>query len=535
MAVYNPPSANLPEFDTAVFEPSDVALTYSLAKKYFLTYPVAQGSETLQKVGQVIGLNNIQFGDLQTFDANTTGQNNVAIGQNILRLATTQNNTICIGVGSMTGAMTGTQNVVVGNGCWTNNTVGSSTVLVGHEAGGISTNLTTATYIGKRAGYRTLSSQYCTCIGADSGPSVGTNYGYLTCIGGNSGNITNDPVGSNRVLIGSAAGNEDTYICGTGNLKTRVSTGTIAIYDTLTSGTLNIATGMAGSSTLNIGTNITGASTNINIGTSLDTGSTMRISKNTNTNNGVYMNGFRIYKQASTICSIAPETAGDNMMLRCNGTSGNFRILDDSNTANNIIIGPNGGTYTGTIEIARSSSTGNVAIHNGNASGNGRVVINRNIVLPTSTTFATPAAGELGYSTTRTATLTSTTTFTGTTTAINSTIGEIASMTFPSVGVFNVYVRVRWTRTGSNNAIAGRLGLSTANNTITDQAGSVGNYYWTGSLWNTTPAAMDYMGVFTQVVTNSSTTYYLTGQFCFSTGTDTLVADDVSFFVTRIA
>ena len=46
MAVYTPPTENIPIFDPSVFPSSDgTALTIASGRKYFLTYPVAQGSE----------------------------------------------------------------------------------------------------------------------------------------------------------------------------------------------------------------------------------------------------------------------------------------------------------------------------------------------------------------------------------------------------------------------------------------------------------------------------------------------------------
>jgi len=49
MATYPPPTEQLPIFDSTVFSsPTDDALTYDSAKRYFLTFPNAQGTETLQ-------------------------------------------------------------------------------------------------------------------------------------------------------------------------------------------------------------------------------------------------------------------------------------------------------------------------------------------------------------------------------------------------------------------------------------------------------------------------------------------------------
>ncbi len=51
MASYPPPTENLPIFDDIVFQDlGDEPLTYNDAKKYFLTFPNAQGDENLQGV-----------------------------------------------------------------------------------------------------------------------------------------------------------------------------------------------------------------------------------------------------------------------------------------------------------------------------------------------------------------------------------------------------------------------------------------------------------------------------------------------------
>jgi hypothetical protein len=47
MASYLPPTENLPIFDNQVFNQNEIALTYSEARKYFVTFPSAQGSSTI--------------------------------------------------------------------------------------------------------------------------------------------------------------------------------------------------------------------------------------------------------------------------------------------------------------------------------------------------------------------------------------------------------------------------------------------------------------------------------------------------------
>lgn len=67
MAIYSPPTEQLPIFDSSVFKNDDLALTIGNAKKMFLRYPNAQGTENLQS---------INVGGLATF---TTPSNGTAI------------------------------------------------------------------------------------------------------------------------------------------------------------------------------------------------------------------------------------------------------------------------------------------------------------------------------------------------------------------------------------------------------------------------------------------------------------------------
>ena len=48
MAEYLPPTEDVAIFDTLNFNDGDTPLTYNKAVKYFLRYPIAQGTETLQ-------------------------------------------------------------------------------------------------------------------------------------------------------------------------------------------------------------------------------------------------------------------------------------------------------------------------------------------------------------------------------------------------------------------------------------------------------------------------------------------------------
>ncbi len=79
MAQNLPPSENLPIFDDSVFQTNNTPLTYSQAIKKFLTYPNAQGTETLQAVnvnGTATFLNNNIFKNgTSTFQENVIIEN----------------------------------------------------------------------------------------------------------------------------------------------------------------------------------------------------------------------------------------------------------------------------------------------------------------------------------------------------------------------------------------------------------------------------------------------------------------------------
>jgi hypothetical protein len=69
MAEYLPPTENVAIFDTLNFNAGDEALTYNKAVKYFLKYPIAQGTETLQAInvnGIASFLNDVNIGSSTT-------------------------------------------------------------------------------------------------------------------------------------------------------------------------------------------------------------------------------------------------------------------------------------------------------------------------------------------------------------------------------------------------------------------------------------------------------------------------------------
>lgn len=469
MSAYNPPTVNLPEFDTLVFEPSDTPLTYSLAKKYFLTYPTAQGSETLQKVGQAIGNNNIQFGDLTSFTS-TGGANNIAIGNATLPILSS-----------------GYQNVAIGSGALSIATTGFDNTAVGYYA--LGDDLTTyngVTAIGSLAGRHSLGSN-STYLGHQSGQLSADNnvYNNLTCIGTLSGREAG-VCASNRIILGSSTGAEDVLLAGNGSVRTRVLTSsTINLWNEPTSGnTINMFSGLSSTSTVNMGLNMT-------------SGSTINIGPNASSFNGVVAAGITLRKTTATDFVIRSGVAGQ-------------------------------------LGIGDTHTTGNIAIGN-STSGTGRIVMNRNIVLPTSTSFATPAAGELGYKTSIALT-TSTNSSTGQATlpANNANITQWSTaFTFPAIGVWLCNAFVTFTRAGSTGGVSIRVGISTSTTTAPDEFSKIDMY--TGATQTKALSPQTWTTVIN--VTSTSTNYYITGNTGLATTTDTVTMDTTgsTVWITRIA
>ena len=87
MASYNPPTENVPIFDTTLFDDPNDFLTPTAGDKRYLKYPVAQGKETLQE---------ILVGGIATFNNNTTLNANTVFNGAV----DFYNNTITINNGS---------------------------------------------------------------------------------------------------------------------------------------------------------------------------------------------------------------------------------------------------------------------------------------------------------------------------------------------------------------------------------------------------------------------------------------------------
>lgn len=194
MSSYNPPIENVPEFDTLLFTDENKALTKNEADKFYLKFPNAQGTENLQKVGQTITGNNIQYGDSSTYSVLTTGTENSVFG----KLAGSQ-------------ITTGIQNTAVGFGSADALTTGNNNTFIGHQAGHLTTSGIRNTAVGNFAGQNANNSTDTIAIGHHSQRLTASSG--AVAVGSNSGEVSQ---GIDAIAIGNSAGNSaqgDNGIC----------------------------------------------------------------------------------------------------------------------------------------------------------------------------------------------------------------------------------------------------------------------------------------------------------------------------------
>tara|TARA_R110000868_G_scaffold106760_1_gene292538 strand:- start:24 stop:1181 length:1158 start_codon:yes stop_codon:yes gene_type:complete len=199
MATYLPPLEDLGIFDSAIFSTDSTYLTIGTARKLFLSYPYAQGTQnftditvagtsTVKKIIQnIIGSsgtstdNNVQLGDPTTYAALTTGANNVATGYGTLKAVTTGSGNVIIGHDAGTALTTGSFNVAIGRNALNVQTTLSNTIAIGQQAGsGAATTGTSSVAIGHLAASTQLNSN-CIVLNA-TGVSVNSTVGSSTYI-----------------------------------------------------------------------------------------------------------------------------------------------------------------------------------------------------------------------------------------------------------------------------------------------------------------------------------------------------------------
>ena len=176
MATYLPPLEDLGIFDSAIFSTDSTYLTIGTARKLFLAYPYAQGTQnftditvagtsTVKKIIQnIIGSagtstdNNVQFGDSASYTALTTGTNNIAIGYGTFDALTTGIGNVAIGSEACGKLTTAQKTVAIGRDVLKDATTVSGAICIGYRAGyNTTTTGTDSIAIGNSAGFTTLS------------------------------------------------------------------------------------------------------------------------------------------------------------------------------------------------------------------------------------------------------------------------------------------------------------------------------------------------------------------------------------------
>lgn len=489
MATYEPPTADLPEFDTLVFTSLEENLTIAEADTRYLRFPLAQGDETIPNltVGGVSTLGTATFTNNNPeyrieypvdngridFFANTGGgvltrgckidatgvhtnskYDTIDETAGILNIGTLSGRTGAINIGTGTTA-TGAINIGTGN------TTGSAqTIQLGRAGTGSNVNIGFWNYNGS------------------NGQLVYQGGGQI----GSTGNLNIFPNATSALTMGVG-----------------MTAGSVSILPadaTSSTTTLNIASGSAYTGAINIGNGAT--SKNITIGsgaggTTLIRGGTMTISSNATAINTLF----------------ATSTSGSLTIFPSDATA--------SSTSLNI---GTGSAYTGTINIG--TGTGNTSSVNigrsnmitvdGDSGGTPTIFFNRPIT--PSYTPSSIASTTLGYTDFPTASAFGT---------LSSTVSNIAQFSI-GAGVWDVKARVRITSIASVAGNFFRMGF-------TSNASSLGTLYGD---WNQDGIS----GVVNILLSgtfavNSTTTIYVRGS-C-SAGGGGGACDTCDVIATRIA
>lgn len=532
----------------------------------------AVGDSCLQRnnVGQVCGFgvqagNNAQNSQGSNFFGFQAGfnQTNVALadsnnifGHTALYSNQTGGRNSAFGYRALYNTLNSSENVGIGSLALEDNLTGSQNTSIGYTSGRHSTLGSNGTYLGHNTGQ----------LSSDS-----TTYNYLTCIGSTSGREAG-VCSSNRMIFGSTNGNEDYLYAGSGDFLHRDSTKTLNLF-TSQSGSINIglptstngvyignfrsyrsgsdyvfqntsgATQFQGqpTGTLQIGTNQTfgnitiGAQSstnggsltissangpitiggtnlttqNINIGTSLTSGTSVNIGPNNNSSfAGVNCSGIILRKVSAT-----------DFAIRSTQITGEFRIGDTQTT--------------GDIDIGTGQTTGSVVLGSSTA-GTGSIVCNRNISLPPTSSYSTPVFGQLGFNTNISITAT-----TNVSTGQSSLPNNATNITqfsnafqFPNTGTYLCNVQAVMNRTGTTGGVSCRIGVSLATTSVLDQNSTI--QFYTG---NTAGAAQILPLTFSCVlnITSTGTNYYIVGNTGLATSTDQVSLTSCNFYITRIA
>jgi hypothetical protein len=175
---------------------------------------------------------------------------------------------------------------------------------------------------------------------------------------------------------------------------------------------------------------------------------------------------------------------------------------------------------TGINQIGGQMTSGNIQLHNG-TSGTGRIKMNRNIVLPTSTSFTTPATGELGYTISNSGSQASA--VSGTTYAL-STISLLTG-----TWQINVYTYFNPSTTGSTTFYNSVVSATSASLTPYNNAFQL-NLQYGITMSSSSPTGFTYSGVIN--AGGAGLTLYVNSQIGITAGTWTI---GTNWTATRIA
>ena len=351
MANYLPPTENLPSFNPSVFDTGDESLTYNKAKKLFLRYPTAQGTENLldTNINGDLTISNT-YGDITVESSKynvslispsalpnyktTDSGLNVLIGDDIgyqmtgittesiligRGVCANENNVVPINNGLLNITAIGTNSLSYMN---PDNSLTNNNNAFGHSSGLLLINGSYNTLIGDHTLYDTLESgpysgSYNSFLGSYSGSTIST-VNNSTAIGANA-KITDN----HQIMLGT----ENEYV-------------QIPNYIKFPDGTTQDTAGGGGGSGVNTSSTLTGAPyTSAGAGSGATIGGAFT---------GTGLTAYGVNALSSITSGVANLAIGSNAGENITSGSENVIIGENSGTnmtsgSENIVIGTNSG------------------------------------------------------------------------------------------------------------------------------------------------------------------------------------------------
>ena len=522
MSSYQPPTENLPEFNSAVFDSANTeSLSLSKAQSLFLGRtgtPTSVATTTTFtndiyansiRVGRggAIANTNVSLGGTISSSANycTTigsgtsaqnsnatcigygsqalnnystaiGSNASATGANQIVLGTATETVYCVGTASNT-SLVATSNITVAGLTVGATNVASTTfntILGVNACGGSGTGVIAFasgnTCIGNLAGSKITSTTFSTFVGYQAGQNTTGGANSNTGIG--QGSLSNNTNGYNHTAVGYNSGVSST-----------------GLNNTVSIGLQAKASGNYGCS---LGVNATSAASGLSIGSGSTTGASSGI-------NGVAIGSGATTGAAATGNGIAigyqSSAAADSVAIGVGATA----------TANQVVLG-------GTADTVVCKGT----------TANGSIQLAGGLVLQTGA-YGTIASNMLGYSIT----------IGGASVAVATTAVNLCSITPIPVGVWIINYTTTITSAGSSSFNAFQMGVSTVNANFANLISPSGFYISYATESSSVAGTFVRSGSFTYTnATGSSATLYILVQLGVLTGTFTGVATS---YLTRIA